>query len=89
MMKYLQKLGKALFLPVAILPICELVVAGSTDDAAQDADEGVGDLTESNLIGLAGDHVGSNDADSADGQQGGDHQPADQTVPPAPPMPAA
>ena len=61
------------------LGVLELVVAGSTDDAAQDTDEGVSDLSESNLIGLAGDHVGSNDADSADGQQGGDHQPADQT----------
>ena len=61
------------------LGVLELVVAGGANNAAQDTDEGVSDLSESNLVGLAGDHVGGNDADSANGQQGGDHQPADQT----------
>ena len=65
--------------PVRQLGILELVVAGSTDDGGQDADEGVaGDLAESNVIdGALLQRADS--ADNAGAEQLLHHQEADQT----------
>ena len=57
----------------------ELVVAHCTDDAGQDAGEGVGDLGESHGVDFVLHHGGSDGGNGAGRQQGGDHQPGDQT----------
>ena len=65
--------------PVRQLGILELVVAGSTDDGGQDADEGVaGDLAESNVIDGAFLQR-ADSADNAGAEQLPHHQEADQT----------
>ena len=65
--------------PVRQLGILELVVAGSTDDGGQDADEGVaGDLAESNVIDGAFLQR-ADSADNAGAEQLLHHQEADQT----------
>ena len=65
--------------PVRQLGILELVVAGSTDDGGQDADEGVaGDLAESNVIDGAFLQR-ADSADNAGAEQLLHHQEADKT----------
>ena len=65
--------------PVRQLGVLELVVAGSTDDGGQDADEGVaGDLAESNVIDGAFLQR-ADSADNAGAEQLLHHQEADQT----------
>ena len=70
--------------PVRQLGILELVVAGSTDDGGQDADEGVaGDLAESNVIDGAffqgGTDSSADGAHNSGAEQLLHHQEADQT----------
>ncbi len=65
--------------PVRQLGVLELVVAGSTDDGGQDADEGVaGDLLESDVGTVPSSSVRTS-ADNAGAQQLLHHQEADQT----------
>ena len=70
------------------LGVLELVVAQTTDQTGQDADEGVGDLGESHIVGASGiddtlsiqrQHVGSNGGHHIGVQQAGDHQPRGQS----------
>ena len=60
------------------LDALEVVVGPRTDQAADDADEGVGDLAESDVLGgILGD-AGHDGGDHADAQQLLDHQPGSQ-----------
>ncbi len=66
--------------PVRQLGVLELVVAGSTDDSGQDADERVaGDLAESNVIDTCPLPGSGTSADNAGAEQLLHHQEADQT----------
>ena len=56
----------------------EAVVGPCADQAAQDADEGVGDLAESQILGGALDDIGHDGADHTGAQQLLDHQPGSQ-----------
>ena len=74
--------------PVRQLGVLELVVAQTGDQTSQDADEGVGNLGESHIVGAGGgdntlsvhgQHERSHGTNSSSAQQVGDHQPGHQT----------